>query len=322
MKHRLPGRFLLSFALAGASLAAQPAQAGPFSAVYVFGDSVSDSGNVALAIGYPSGVPQTVSGNSYIPDYPYYPSGRFSNGRVWAEAYAAKLGAAAVPSLLGGTDFAWAGARTGGADVPVPTLTTQAGMFLAATHGVAPADALYVVAEVGNDARDALAAIASGADTAQTIRTASATYANNLGAIVATLRRAGARHFLVFDNVNLGLVPAIRSQGSAASALATRLTWSMNQALVDRLDDEAGVRIFDTFSFLSRVVRHPGDYGFANATTACGALAVADCSKYVFWDGLHPTSQLHELIATMACRRQHGHGVVDCGGPVGLQLDD
>jgi outer membrane lipase/esterase len=309
-------------ALAVGSLATAAAQATSYSNIYFFGDSVSDDGNVALAIGFPNGVTLGVSGNSYIPDYPYYPSGRFSNGPVWAEGYAAKLGVSVQPSLRGGNDFAWAGARTGGADVPVPTLTTQANTLLTALRGVAPPDALYVVAEVGNDARDALAAIASGADVNQAIRSASAAYAKNVGNIVATLRRAGARHFLVFDNVNLGLVPAIRSQGAAVSALATALTSSMNQALFDRLDEEAGVRIFDTFSFVTRVVRHPADYGFVNATAACGAQAGADCSKYVFWDGLHPTAQMHELIATVACRRQHGQGPAACGGPPGLPLDE
>lgn len=314
------GRRLLSVVLAGAALVAPQAQAGSFSALYVLGDSVSDVGNVGLFIGQPAGVQQLVSGNAYIPDYPYYPWGRYSNGAVWAEAYASKLGMPALlPSLRGGTDFAWAGARTGGVDVPVPTLTTQAIQLLATVRGVAPHDALYVIAEVGNDARDALAAMASGADVNQTIRSASATYANNVGNIVDTLREAGARHFLVFTNVNLGLVPAVRAQGAIVSSLATALTAGMNQALFERLDDVPGVRIFDTFSLLSRVVRHPADYGFLNATMACGAQAGADCSRYVFWDGLHPTAQLHELIATLACRRQHGKGPVACGGPA---LDD
>ncbi len=322
MKLQLLARRLLAVALAGAAIATMPAQAGSFSAVYFLGDSVSDSGNVGLAIGFPSGAPQVVSGNTYIPDYPYYPSGRFSNGRVWAEAYAEKLGLAAFPSLAGGTDFAWAGARTGGADVPVPTLTTQAAQLLAAMHGTAPPDALYVVAEVGNDARDALAAIAAGADPGETIRAAAATYAGNVGNIIAALRQAGARHFLVFDNVNLGLVPAVLAQGTAASALATAVTSGMNQALFDRLEEEAGVRIFDTFAFLTRVVKHPADYGFVNASAACGAQAGADCSQYVFWDGLHPTAQFHELIATAACRRQHGRGPASCGGASGQSHDD
>jgi phospholipase/lecithinase/hemolysin len=293
-------RFISAVVLAAGSLHFASAHAGTYSNIYFFGDSVSDSGNVALAIDQPHGVPQVVAGNGYVPDYPYYPTGRFSNGPVWAEAFAGKFGLAAAPSLAGGTDFAFAGARTGGPDVPVPTLTTQASMFLGSTHGTAPADALYVIAEVGNDARDALAAIGAGADVTQTIMSAAATYATHLGSLIDTLRAAGAAQFLVFDNVNLGLVPAVTSLGSDASALATALTWSMNAALLDRIHDEPGVRVFDTFSFLSGVVQNPGAFGFANATDACGAVSAADCSTYVFWDGLHPTAAMHELIATAA----------------------
>ena len=293
-------RFASAVALAVGSLGMAQATTGGYSNIYFFGDSVSDSGNVALAIGHPNGVPQLVTGNSYIPDYPYDPSGRFSNGPVWAEDFAAKFGLAAAPSLRGGTDFAFAGARTGGADVPVPTLTTQASMFLGSTHGAAPADALYVIAEVGNDARDALAAIGAGADVTQTIVSASATYATHLGSLIDTLRTAGAARFLVFDNVNLGLVPAVTALGSNASALATALTRNMNAALLGRIDAEPGVRVFDTFSFLTGVVQNPGAFGFTNATDACGAVAGADCSTYAFWDGLHPTAAMHNLIATAA----------------------
>jgi phospholipase/lecithinase/hemolysin len=279
------------------SLATASAQATSYSNVYFFGDSVTDGGNVALAVGAPAGVPQTVSGNGYIPDYPYFPSGRFSNGPVWAEDYAASLGLSAAPSLAGGTNYAFAGARTGGANVPVPTLTTQLGMFLGNTAGVAPANALYVIAEVGNDARDALSAIAQGADIGQTFAAASTAYANNLGHLVDTLRGAGATQFLVFDNVNLGVVPAIVSLGGGAASLATALTATMNQALLQRLGGQSGLSVFDTFSFLTQVVQNPAGYGFANATDACGAVAGADCSTYVFWDGLHPTAAMHQLIA-------------------------
>jgi phospholipase/lecithinase/hemolysin len=295
LRHSIP-----ALVLAVAGLWAAPASAGPYSGLVVFGDSVSDSGNVALAIGAPSGVPQVITGNGYIPDFPYYPYGRFSNGPVWAEDFAGKLGLSAAPSLAGGTDFAFAGARTAGPDVPVPTLTTQAGMFLAANQGAAPSGALYVIAEVGNDARDALAAIGAGADPAQTIHDAAAAYAGDVGAIVDTLRAAGAQQFLVFDNVNLGLVPAVTAMGSDAAGLATALTSAMNGALSARLQGEAGITLFDTFSFLTGVVQNPGAYGFANATDACGALAAADCSGYVFWDGLHPTAALHGLIAAAA----------------------
>ena len=286
-------------ALAG-SMMAMPAGAGPYSNIFFFGDSVSDSGNVALLIGQPSGVPQAVTGNSCIPDYPSYPTGRFSNGPVWAEDFAGKFGLSAAPSLAGGSNFAFAGARTGGPDLPVPTLTTQSGMFLDRMSRKAPSDALYVIAEVGNDARDALLVMAGGANIPQTIAAAATAYANNLGELVNTLRDAGATQFLVFDNVNLGVVPAIVSMGPDAAGLATALMASMNQALPARLGGEAGVRVFDTFSFLTGVVDRPGAFGFANATDACAAVIAADCSSYVFWDGLHPTAAMHERIALAA----------------------
>ena len=42
---------------------------------------------------------------------------------------------------------------------------------------------------------------------------------------------------------------------------------------------------------------HPAAYGFVNATDACGALATCDPQKYFFWDGIHPTSAGHDLLA-------------------------
>lgn len=307
----------LAVALTTGSLCLVSAHAGPYSNIYFFGDSVSDSGNVALVIGQPSGVPQAVTGNSYIPGYPYYPTGRFSNGPVWPEDFAAKFGLSAAPSLAGGTDFAFAGARTGGPDVPVPTLTTQSVMFLDRVSRKAPSDALYVVAEVGNDARDALLAMAGGANIPQTIAAAATAYANNLRSLVDSLRDAGATQFLVFDNVNLGVVPAIVSMGPDAAGLATALTASMNQALLARLDGEAGVRVFDTFSFLTGVVRNPQTYGFTNATDACAAVIAADCSTYVFWDGLHPTAAMHERIALAAVPEPRANLLL-LGGLLGL----
>lgn len=291
----------LVFVAASASLLlAGSASAGPYSAVYVFGDSVSDSGNVALAIGQPSGVPQSITGNGYIPDFPYFPSGRFSNGPVWVESFAAGLGLSAAPSLAGGTDFAFAGARTGGPNVPVPTLTTQAGMFLGATGGVAPGNALYVIAEVGNDARDTLQAMAISADPLQTLSAGAAAYAANIEAIVHSLRNAGAQHFLVFNNVDLGLVPAIQAIGGPVPGLASLVSATMNSALEAALVDEPDVTPFDTFGFLDDVVNHPASFGFDNVADACGAAAGADCSRYAFWDGLHPTAAMHGLIARTA----------------------
>src|SRR5262245_41014917 len=147
-----------------------------YNGLYVFGDSLSDNGNISLAIGAGlTGVPQTVTGNTYIPSAPYFPSGVFSNGPVWVNTFAAGLGLSASPSLIGGNIYAFGGAQTSGG--VSPSLTLQTGMFLAGHGGVAPGDALYVLEGGGNNARAALQAIAGGADVATTIGTTAAQYA-------------------------------------------------------------------------------------------------------------------------------------------------
>src|SRR5437660_8377950 len=83
----------LKIALAAALLfgvSAGPVCADPITQMVVFGDSLSDVGNVYAATGSPPA--------------PYYP-GRYSNGPIWVERLAANLGLPApTPSLLGGND--------------------------------------------------------------------------------------------------------------------------------------------------------------------------------------------------------------------------
>ena len=71
------------------------ATAQSFSDVYVFGDSLSDSGN----------------GCSVLQIFGYEP-GRCSNGAVWSEQFAALLGLEAVAAAQGGTNFANGGDET------------------------------------------------------------------------------------------------------------------------------------------------------------------------------------------------------------------
>ena len=82
-----------------------------YSGLYIFGDSLSDSGNNAVVL-VPNVTPVPISGNSFIPTYPYA-SGRYTNGQTWAQILASALGLNASPSLLGGTDYAFGGAQTG-----------------------------------------------------------------------------------------------------------------------------------------------------------------------------------------------------------------
>ena len=92
---------LMAALMAGGSGFAS-AQTGSFSSLFVFGDSLSDSGNAFVPTG------------GAIPASPPYLNGRFSNGPIWVEHLAPALGF----TFNGATDFAIGGAETGATALP------------------------------------------------------------------------------------------------------------------------------------------------------------------------------------------------------------
>jgi len=269
-----------------------------FSQVFFFGDSLTDSGNVALAIG--SDPAQVITGNGYIPSQPYA-SGQFSNGDVWAKTFASALGLpmSGQPSLAGGGDYAFGGARvaTDGAGLP-PSLLAQQGMFLQSVGNVAPSTALYVIAGGGNDARDALAVAAGSMNPFADIAAAARAYAQATASLVDQLQAAGAQQIVVWDVPDIGLTPAVMNAGGGASFLGTAVSRAMNRALARQLDGETGVSIFDIFGLQNDIVADPAGFGLLNVTDACGApSAQCDPATALYWDGIHPTAAAHALIA-------------------------
>ena len=117
----------------------------PYTAMYVFGDSLSDTGNVSLAT------------FGLLPVSPPYADRSFSNGPVWAQDLAQSLGLPPLqPSLAGGTDFAYGGAETG--QTPTHTLnpTDLPSQFTQFQTQVASpqAGALYAIWIGSNDVLD------------------------------------------------------------------------------------------------------------------------------------------------------------------------
>jgi len=277
-----------------------------YSNVFIFGDSLSDSGNNAVVLA-PSVTPVPISGNSFIPTFPYA-SGHYTNGSVWAQTFASGLGLSANPSLApGGTDYAFGGARTGPLtpnpfpgglfDPFPPSLETQAAFFLFQHANVAPSSALYVVAGGGNNARDALIAIAGCTTVAcvnAIIQSTAGAFARDIGAIDAELELAGAKKIVVWDVPDIGDAPAVRAAGAAA--LGTLVAASMNAALQAAIASDLDVQLFDLFGLVDHIVTDPGAFGLTNVTDACAQFTLCDPSKYLFWDGIHPTSAGHLII--------------------------
>ena len=231
------------------------AQAG-YSNLFLFSDSLSDTGNNAFVFDVVGAAgtlrtPVPTTDNSFIPTYPYATpvGGRYSNGAIWAEAFAPVFGLSAIASNLGGTNYAYGGARLGPLGSPNPfdnfpnnfplSLTTQVATFLS-SYPQAPADALYVVAGGGNDTRDIIAAagtdILNGIDPTAGVVAAAASYAASLDAIVNQLESAGAKNIIVWNSPNAGLAPAILAQN--AGALGQMVSQTINHALMLTLADE------------------------------------------------------------------------------------
>lgn len=291
-------RSLLGWLLALVALVLSSSADAGYSNLFVFGDSLSDSGNNAVALA-PNVTPVPISGNGFIPTYPYA-SGHYTNDQVWAQTLASSLGLSANPSLLGGTDYAFGGATTGPLSSYPPSLETQAATFLLQYAHVAPSDALYVVAGGGNDARDALNAIGSCSDASCVngiFSSTAAIYATNTETIVTELESAGAKNIVVWDTPDLGRAPAILNSGAQASTLGSFVASTMNSALLNALGGDLNVKLFDLFGLMDSWTANPGDFGLTNVTDACAQFVACDPSKYLFWDGIHPTSAGQQLIS-------------------------
>jgi outer membrane lipase/esterase len=258
------------------------AKSTPFSRIIVFGDSLSDTGNLfALTGGFPP---------------PPYSDGRFSNGPLWVEYVAQDLGMDIWP----GDNYAMAGATTGHLNVnsaefglALPGLQDEIASFLTSIEpGAADPEALYVVWAGANDFFLALAT-----DNPNFLFTDSLP---NMLLAIQRLWEAGARHIVLPNVADLGLTP--RGQASGNSAGITFLCALYNQALAEALRTLADQGIatiqVNAFATLQAMVNFPDDFGFTNVA---GPFLLtggeSDPAEFLFWDPVHPTTRGHEVLA-------------------------
>jgi phospholipase/lecithinase/hemolysin len=249
--------------------------ASQFTHIVVFGDSLSDDGNL-FALD-----PSKVPANKYY-------QGRFSNGPVWVE-------------YLAGTDLldaelvnnAYGAATTDGSSPP--GLAVQVATYTATAD--AQTDALYVIWIGAND-------FLGGASD---FRASAA----NIEAALEDLAEFGANHILVMDLPDLGAVP--KNNGDANTAqVATALTQSFNAELADVVAEfrtaHPGIKVyeFSAFDLFADVMANPNAYDIGNTNAICPNFLVDDDfdnqGHYLFWDDLHPTTEAHAEIAKEAVR--------------------
>lgn len=275
-----PRKTILAFSLVMAVITFSAVALGnPITSVVVYGDSLSDNGNLFGTIGYPPS--------------PYW-NGRFSDGPVAVEYVASALG---VPLV----DFAWGGATTGlgnYVDGGTPTSFGALGLpgmltvFNNTNGSLGPfLDGLFVVWGGPNDV---LAPSPLDA-TPQDMITRSIT---DLLTIVGGLQSLGATRILVPGMPDIGLTPYLQSLGPLAAAQASAYTDAFNAALLAGLP--SGVRYFDTASLMRSMVANPSAFGLTNATDPCfnGSTVCGSPGTYLFFDDFHPTTAVHGILAS------------------------
>lgn len=280
MKHRFGRLAAMAVATSLVMAFAAPANASIYrtatgysiSDMYVFGDSLSDVGNILVATN--GAQPPAASG---------YVDGRFTNGGNYTDYLAASLGVSNTAALTGGNNYAFGGAKIDAGMSP-PGLLAQYGIY-ANSHALADPNALFIVYGGGNDINDPTVNLADSL--------------SNLGLILGALINQGATNILIPNSPDLGRTP----QASSNADLMRARTQAYNMglaALIAQVESLFFIDLLtvDVFGFSGQILDNPAAYGLSNVEASClGNTACTDPDKYFYWDGIHPSTQMHALLA-------------------------
>ena len=298
-----------------ASPTAAPTPNPTFSQIIVFGDSLSDTGNVRDRTDSKTG------GTVEFPSGTFnYSDGRWTNSSdtdpgsptyvgVWHEQLARTFLniPVATYSLSGGSNYAFGGATTndgtheetvvstdifGDVTITIDDMGKQMDDYLA-SHAIDP-NALYVVWGGGNDLFND--------DSAANV-TATAARAT---ALMERLAHAGAKFIMVPNIPPLGLIPKYandpakqRSLSAAATDYREQLKANLTASISDLAAQGITPTIYpvDAWTNTIRVMTYPEVYGFLDIRNVARGDAAANPDDFLFWDEKHPTTAGHYQTA-------------------------
>ena len=271
----------LCFALTVSSLV-KNVSAQPFDELVIFGDSGVDTGNWWAG---------------HIPP-PENIGGRYSNGPVWVEELAVQFGLQwPRPSEVGGTNYAWGGARTGYgmAWVPqlglhIPTVGWQIDQFLS-QHVPNPLQ-LFVIRAGGNDF-----GLHNVTDVAEPL--------SNIVSHVSDLAAAGASNFVVSTLEPYGYIPMYL--GTPNEVAANQFVEDFNLQLAPQmiaLEELLGITIHqvDMYHVIMDVLNDPSAFRITNTTDPAWqeGTVVSNPEEYLFWDDVHFSTTMHRIMGEVA----------------------
>jgi phospholipase/lecithinase/hemolysin len=306
--------------------------------IVIFGDSLSDNGNMF----------NLTSGK--IPRNPPYYAGHFSDGMAWVEYVASALRL----NTQDKTEFAdYAYAKAWGSDLndidPLSffTLSSEIDEYVqyASKHGAQESNHLFSI-WIGNN--DYL-----GGDKTLSDDTATTLTVNAIKSGIETLIADGARHFLILNLTNLGVTPSSVALGPDVSGRLTRLSYLHNSKLSLMLNDlkishpDIDIIEVNLMAYFEDLLQHPekykfkvidracydGDFGnlsdpgkqftatlqhkvqlngkyYAQSTTHSSEWSVcSNPDEYIYWDSLHPTAHVHRLLANFVLEELKKHDI-------------
>ena len=283
----------LAVLTAAASLAAvSTAGAQDYNRLVVFGDSLSDNGNLFAVTG------------GAAPAAPFV-NGRFSTGPVFVELLGFDAGryAAGAP-VTGSINYAFGGSRTDAIASPGPGMRTQLAAYTAAGGRFGAGDLVSILGGA-NNIFQALPAAGASASPVQAIDPVARAAAGDITFITNTVATAGAGTILVTNLPKLSLTPQFR--GTAAAPLADYAVTTFNTVLLTGLQTTAAAQpntniiMMDLFKIGDTIAANPGQFGITNVTQPCAtATPVCGDPGYFYTDGVHPTALGHRIIASLA----------------------
>ena len=283
--------------------------AAPIHKIVVFGDSLSDTGNLYEYMKH------------QLPSSPPYFEGRFSNGPVWIENVVKHYYPNRLSQSLLNYAFGGSGVSVDDDDDVLFTLQREVDSYLLSHHDMAEPDSLFVIWIGANNY------IGMPDDPEHAVIEVNKGIRSELGRLVAH----GAKHMMVLTIPDLGKMPAAAEFDMVDlwTNLSKKHNMILRETFWEMRDQYPGVEwiFYDVNEMFTKALDVSDEYGFTNVKDTCyellmsgtkneqsiSMLSIASspkvlkspgdaCEGYLFFDPIHPTARAHRIIADEAIK--------------------
>lgn len=271
--------------------------------VVVFGDSLSDTGNLYEYMQH------------QLPQSPPYYKGRFTNGPVWIETLMKEYYPQNAKEHLFNYAFGGAGVSDDLEDGPLFTLRKEVDSYMLAHQDRAEKDALFVVWIGSNNY------LGVPDDAEQTVIDVTEGIRRQLQRLI----EAGAQHFMIVNIPDLSITPFARE--AEVGDIVKTFSEQHNDRLLtiktdlERQNPAVQFAYLDVNVTIKNIFENPESYGFSNVTDTCYDAMIDEeddnpvirmvasvkasskrdaCEGHLFFDPVHPAVGAHRLMAEKA----------------------